>query len=148
MLKSFTEFVNEERQGIFKGDLRVGANRAFINRAKKTTAYRVLEFIYLGGEVGRRYSEIVRFIVEEVKGRPYDWRKDRGYWATQLLSYNDYWGRYESRTGLLERYCDNVDNRYVLKPWAREFFKLESFSDLDVSPDALDFLTKLNAFGE
>ncbi len=72
MLKSFDQFVNESRrEGIFKGDLRTGASPAFIERSKNTTAYKVLKFIYDSGEQGRRYTDIVRFIVEDLRGEEY-----------------------------------------------------------------------------
>lgn len=141
MLKSFAEFVNESREGIFKGGLRPGASRAFINRSKSTTAYQVLKFIYDSGEEGRRYTDIVKFIVE-LKGEEYDYKTHRGHWATNLLVYgygNSIGG------GLLQTYCDKVEKKYVLKPWAKEFFDLEEFGDLDVSPEAISFLSRLTS---
>lgn len=150
MLKSFDQFVNEEREGIFKGDLRVGASRAFINRSKDKIAYRVLEFIYKSGEKGRSYTDIVRFIVS-LKGREYDWKKDRGYWATNLLVYGRSRGPYriqneQSGGGLLLTYCDRVGKNYILKPWVKRFFDLEEFEGMDLSDESIDFLSKLGEF--
>lgn len=149
MLKSFSQFVNEEREGIFKGDLRVGASRAFINRSKDKTAYRVLEFIYKSGEKGRSYTDIVKFIVS-LKGKEYNWQEDRGYWATNLLVYGRGYGPYGPSSklggGLLSTYCDKAGKNYVLKPFARKFFDLEEFEGIDLSDESIDFLSKLGGF--
>lgn len=142
MLKSFNQFVNEEREGIFKGGLRKGASRAFINRSKKTMAYKVLEFIYRSGEKGRRYTDIVKFIVESNTNREYDWQTDRGYWGTNLLQY----GMWKEGGNLLGTYCNKVGKNWVLKPEIKEFFDLEEFGDLDVSPESIEFLSKLSLF--
>lgn len=150
MLKSFSQFVNEEREGIFKGDLRVGASRAFINRSKDKIAYRVLEFIYKSGEKGRSYTDIVKFIVS-LKGKEYNWKEDRGYWATNLLVYGGGRRPYgfqseRSGGGLLQTYCDKVGKNYVLKSWAKKFFDLEEFEGMDLSDESIDFLSKLGEF--
>ena len=149
MLKSFSQFVNEEREGIFKGDLRVGASRAFINRSKDKIAYQVLEFIYKSGEKGRSYTDIVKFIVG-LKGKEYNWKEDRGYWATNLLAYGRGYGPYgpseKSGGDLLSTYCDKVGKNYVLKPFAKKFFDLEEFEGMDLSDESIDFLSKLGGF--
>lgn len=147
MLKSFVQFVNEAREGIFKGDLRLGASRKFINRSKDTTAYRVLDFIYRSGDEGRRYTDITRFIVG-LDGREYDPKLHRGWWGTNLLAYGGWRGEGKSGGNLLGTYCDKAGKGYVLKPWVKDFFDIEEFGDLDVSPESIEFLSKLNAFGD
>ena len=64
-----------------------------------TDKYRVLRFIYDAGVQGRSYSEITKFVVEELRGRTYT-RNDRGYWATNLL------GTGYNASGILRDYCE------------------------------------------
>ena len=51
---------------------------------KGTTKYKVLEFIHAGRAKGVRYLDVVKFIVEDIKGFEYH-QGMRGYWATNLL---------------------------------------------------------------
>jgi hypothetical protein len=143
MLKSFDQFVNEaRREGIFRGDLNKGASPAFIERSKETTAYKVLKFIYDSGENGRRYTDIVKFIVEDLRGGEYT-RDKRGYWGTNLVHYNRF---NRERLPLLYTYAmKNSEGRWVLKPQTKEFFDLQEFGDLDLSAGSIDLLAKIAA---
>ena len=143
MLKSFDQFVNESRrEGIFKGDLRTGASSAFIERSKNTTAYKVLNFIYDSGEQGRRYTDIVRFIVEDLRGEEYT-RDKRGWWGTQLVHFNRF--NREKKPLLYTYAMKNPEGRWILKPEVKEFFDLQEFGDLEISKDSIDLLSKIMA---
>lgn len=143
MLKSFDQFVNESRrEGIFRGDLRTGASSAFIERSKNTTAYKVLNFIYESGEEGRRYTDIVKFIVEEIKGAKYD-RSKRGYWGTNLVHFNTF--NREKKPLLYTYAMKNPEGRWILKPEVKEFFDLQEFGDLEISKDSIDLLSMIAA---
>jgi len=77
-----------------------------------STTYSVLKFIWESGKEGRRYSEIVRFIVEDIKNEKYDSSK-RGYWATNLILRK---GHFNSEEGILIKYAGKNDNgRWILK---------------------------------
>jgi hypothetical protein len=142
MLLSFNRFVNEaKREGIFTGGLKTGASQAFIDRSKKTTSYKILKFIYSAGEEGRRYTDIVKFIVEDLGGDRYDHKIHRGWWATNLI-YKDPFNR--DKNPLLYSYAEkNSAGRWVLNSKTREFFDLQEFGDLDISQDSIDFLSRL-----
>ena len=77
-------------------------------RTDDTMKYLVLKFIYQSGEKGVRYTDIVRYIVEELHDRKYNYEFDRGYWSSQLS------GTYKQR-GILEEYCTkNKQNRWII----------------------------------
>ena len=83
-----------------------------------TDKYKVLEFIYSGGSNGVRYTDIVKFIVETLRGWRYT-RLRRGYWGTNLL------GSY-GFPGILGTYCEKkkvrpaiLDNEEAQDAYAR-----------------------------
>lgn len=85
-------------------------------RLDDTDRIRILEFIYEAGNTGRRYTDIVKFIVEAIKGEKYNWKIHRGYGSGQLTGRpGRYWGRGGTTYGLLHKYCDkNESGNWVL----------------------------------
>ena len=100
---------------------------------KATMKQKVLDFIKAAGPKGRRFSEIQRFIVEDLHSfnydlmkntRVYDWKKKvfvyrtlrvyRSYWCTTLLRSGDGMLPYRE-AGLLKTYCEKVNGRWVHK---------------------------------
>jgi len=91
----------------------VTADGSRLNVRGNTSTYRVLNYIHRAGEVGRRYTDIVKYIVEEINGRKYDYSM-RGYWGTNLLATKSSW-RGGDRVGILTRFADkNEDGKWVL----------------------------------
>lgn len=81
--------------------------------SEDSITYRVLRFVWESGQTGRRYSEIVRFIVEEIKNEKYDSSK-RGYWATNLILRTGYFNK--EKEGILIKYAGKNDQgRWILK---------------------------------
>ena len=83
-----------------------------------TSKYKVLEFISLHGEEGVRYTDIVKYIVEVLKGETYSSKHHRGYWATNLIypsvPRNRRYGKDRSRP-ILYTYCEkNEEGKWVL----------------------------------
>lgn len=95
----------------------------------------VLSFIGNAEEKGRTFGEIQRYVVEELHDLDYDefertWRwdnvrqraikdgarvrKHRGWWTCNLCGCGKS-GYGERRIGILEKYCDKVGKRYILK---------------------------------
>lgn len=77
-------------------------------RIDDTQKYLILKHIYKAGHQGIRYTDIIKFIVENLKGGTYDHRKHRGYYSTNLSgSWRD--------PGILYSYCKKNDNgKWVL----------------------------------
>ena len=110
---TYSQFVNEARTKEWLDDVDDKFGKINRIRIDDTTKIRVLEYIYESGENGRSYTDIVKFIVEEIKGMTYDWKKHRGYWATNLTASVGFWGGKNS--GLLTQYCEKNENgRWVL----------------------------------
>lgn len=86
-------------------------------RLDDTTRIRILEFIYEAGNEGRSYTDIVRFIVETIKGETYNWKTHRGYGSGQLTGIpGHHWtNQGAQKYGLLYKYCKKNENgRWVL----------------------------------
>lgn len=76
-------------------------------KSGNTITYKILKFIWESEKIGRKYSEILRFILD-LKGIESS-RSKRGYWATSLL------GDRHTGRGILRIYCKkNEDGRWVL----------------------------------
>lgn len=134
-LHSFNQFIGEA--GIFSGDLTSLSIKA-LNRAKNTKAYKILEFIFESGENGRRYTDIVKFIVEDLNGDVYNHEIHRGWWAANLL------GGQWSHRGLLYLYCKKLENgRWKVNDETTKFFESESELYKDLSQKESDLLNKL-----
>ena len=75
-------------------------------RIDDTMTYQILKFIYKKGTLGAKYSDIIRFIVEDLKRMgDYNWKEHRGYWSTNLNKPN----------GVLTRYAiKNNSGRWIL----------------------------------
>ena len=123
-IKNYTEYIAESsKYNWIETDLdsrgrSTGKMRVSPEESKSTMKYKVLRFIFESGKRGRRYTDIVKYIVEELHNRVYDYRTDRGYWATNLLGANSW---YEARRdgprayGILNKYCNrNDEGRWVL----------------------------------
>jgi len=112
-IRSYSSFINEARTKQWLDDVTDNKGNIRNVRIDNTIKIRVLEFIYEAGKEGRRYTEIVKFIVENIKGMVYDWRIHRGYWATNLTGAVGFFGG--SDTGLLTQYCEkNEKGKWVL----------------------------------
>lgn len=133
-LLDFNQFIGEA--GMYSGDLTSLSIKA-LERAKKTNAYKILKFIFEAGPEGVGFTEIGRFIVEELKGRPYDRVRDRGYYATNLYGS---WRNY----GLFELYCKKLENgKWTLNDETKKFFKEEDELYKDLSQKERDLFSKL-----
>lgn len=111
-INTYNQFINEARTKEWM-EVEDNLGKTSNIRIDDTTKIRVLEFIYESGEEGRRYTEIVKYIVEEIKGMVYNWKIHRGYWSTNLTGGGGMWGG--PRTGLLSIYCKKNENgRWVL----------------------------------
>ena len=76
-----------------------------------TMKYKVLKFIWQSGTSGRKYTDIVKFILG-LKGQTYT-NDLRGYWATNLVGSFGFYGG--GKPGLLSLYCSkNQDKKWIL----------------------------------
>jgi len=110
---TYLQFINEARTKEWM-EVEDNLGKTSNMRIDDTTKIRVLEFIYESGEEGRRYTDIVKFIIEEIKQMgPYSRDQHRGYWSTNLTGAGGMFGG--PITGLLPRYCKKNENgRWVL----------------------------------
>lgn len=118
MIKTFDEFMNSNRvnenaiSSDFGTKIRIDPN---------STTYQILKYMWENNHTGLRYSDIVQFIMEELKGVKYDHTKHRGYWATNLTrpvryGYGGYGGEEPTKAGLLTKYAEkNSEGRWILK---------------------------------
>lgn len=137
-LLDFNNFIGEG--GMYSGDLTSLSIKA-LERAKKTNAYKILKFIFEAGPEGVKFTEISRFIVEELKGRTYDRVRDRGYYATNL--YGSGYGQWR-RYGLFDLYCKKLENgKWALNDETKKFFQGEEELYKDLSQKELDLFSKL-----
>jgi len=112
-----------------------------------TITFRVLHKIYQSGYEGIRYTDIVKFIVEDIKGEKYQSKFHRGHWATNLTQAKYGWmGRGEYRGGILTNYCTKTDQgRWILtnKELIAYFNSLDSGDIMD--PELMDtFINIIN----
>ena len=106
----YIEFINEAKT---KEWMDVGSHgESDMMRIDDTQKYKILHKIWESGQDGIGYTDIVRFIVEDLKGIPkYDWRVHRGYYGTNLLG----GGFYSRNNGILGMYCEkNEGNKWIL----------------------------------
>jgi len=76
-----------------------------------TNKYKILRQIHNSGNRGLRYSEILRFIIEKLKGWTFNSYEHRGYYADALLQNTGD----ASTSGLLKTYCSKNENgRWVI----------------------------------
>lgn len=150
---TYLDFINEDKKSKAKhqwldtgskpgtiedtGRMRVGGGD------DETIKYKVLKFISEHGDRGVRYTDIIKYILE-IKGQgPYDHKKHRGHWATNLLGTTGYWSGGKG-TGLLLKYCTkNEDNKWVIANDAlSKYFMSADLSDL-LDDDALSALSEI-----
>lgn len=137
-LFDFNQFIGEG--GIYSGDLTSLSIKA-LERAKNTNAYKILKFIFEAGQEGVKFTEIGKFIVEDLKGRVYDRVLDRGYYATNL--YGSGYGQWRNY-GLFDLYCKKLENgKWTLNAETNNFFKSEDSLYKDLSQKELDLFSKL-----
>ena len=133
-LVNFNLFIGEA--GIYSGGLTSLPIKA-LQRAKNTKAYKILEFIFNAGETGRRYTDIVKFIVEGLNGEIYDPKIHRGWYGDNLLGHS--WKR-----GLLYMYCTKLENgNWALNEETMKFFEKEDLLYRDLSQEEKDIFKKL-----
>ena len=73
-----------------------------------TDQYKVIRFIYNSGHEGRKYTDIVKYLLVTDRRGSYDHKRDRGYWSSQL---SGTW----KHPGILTGYCKKNENgRWVL----------------------------------
>jgi len=105
MIKLERYEVNEASKGhsIFSGQL-WSIPVKVLERKKGTTAYKILKFIESFGEEGVRFTDIKKFLIEDIRGIRYNPTTHRGIWNT-----NFYGPRFGKRKpGLLDYYCEKV----------------------------------------
>jgi hypothetical protein len=114
---TYQEFIAESKRWIDTGDKKVRAS--WYNRSPDETVedrmriddtqkYLILKFIYKSGHQGVRYTDIIKFILEDLKGETYDYKIHRGYYASNLS------GTWRDG-GILPSYCTKNDNgKWVL----------------------------------
>jgi len=116
-VKTYSDFINEARTKQWLDDVPDKEGNLSNIRLDDTTRIRILEFIYDAGQEGRRYTDIVKFVVEQINGDIYHHTTHRGHISGQLTGIP---GRHWSSTnakayGLLYRYCERNDKgRWVL----------------------------------
>jgi hypothetical protein len=134
-IKSYTEYILESIKYIpttVKHHERRGGRYLWSDRIVKTKVdskqMKILEFIYKSGEEGRRYTDILRFIVEDLNGDKYTNDK-RGIYSDNLIGLPR---RGPSQQGMLHKYCNKNDNgKWVLNMneiWL--YFKMNSLSQV------------------
>jgi len=83
-----------------------------------TILFMVLKKIYDSGYEGMRYTDILRFIIEEIKGETYHHSTHRGHYATNLIgdkSPSFQWSGRAYKNGILRDFCTKKqDGKYVL----------------------------------
>lgn len=116
-IKSYQQFINENRTKEWLDD--VEDSQGYVNKIMTSDTVRIktLEFIYKSGKTGRTYTDIVRFIIEEINGEVYHHTVHRGYYSGLLTGIPSRY-RYDERppmaTGILYKYCENIKNKWVL----------------------------------
>jgi hypothetical protein len=143
-IDTYKTFVNESKSK--NSWLETGVNdkgddtgRTRVGPGDETLKLKVLRYIAKSGMAGVRYTDIIKFIMKS-KGETYNYKTDRGHWATNLLGTSGYW-RDSKDTGILLKYCTkNQANRWILKnePLQKYFAKTD-IGDL-LSDNALDSL--------
>ncbi len=145
--KSFNDFINEDRgAGIYQGRLSSAPVKA-LAKASKTIAYKILKFIWESGKDGVRYTDILKFIIEDLRGDQYDSAAHRGYYATNLVgTQHNLFGRGDQNNkGLLGWYCDKSPEtgRWSVKPEIDTFFSNTEFKDLQISDKGKDLISRI-----
>ena len=116
----------DKSSGIYQGGLTRLAIEA-LEKKKSTIAFKILEYIYQSGEMGRSHTEVVTLILG-LKGRTYNHTTDRGYYATNLYGSDNrpFWirnGSRRSNPGLYELYCEKAEGgRWKLNRETADFF--------------------------
>ena len=115
---SFNSFLNESNKYIPTQPKEGPRQRIRVPKDSNevpTITFSVLRKIYQSGYEGMRYTDIVKFIVEDIKGGKYQHEFDRGHWATNLTQAKYGWMGGEYRGGILTNYCTKTDQgRWVL----------------------------------
>tara|TARA_B100000497_G_scaffold126984_1_gene167391 strand:- start:20 stop:787 length:768 start_codon:yes stop_codon:yes gene_type:complete len=115
----------------------ITSNGSKLNITGTTSAYRVLNYIWRAGLSGRRYTDILKYIVEEIKGMTYD-SSMRGHWGNNLQ------GSYD-RAGLLPRFTyKNKHGRYVISD--KEL--ISHFEEIKFAEDTSDGMVKYDSTGD
>lgn len=153
MVKSFNQYISEgaAKAGLYTGELTSAPIQA-LNRAKDTVAYKILKFIYKAGSTGVRYTDIVKFIIEDIQGREYT-NKDRGYYGTNLIGTTSLGYRVNRRDelvdnkgqkGLLIWYGQKLENgRWTLKSEIFDLISKNEFGDIAKSSKSAELLSKI-----
>lgn len=164
--RSFTQFIVESEEKwletdpsklISKGQRehgkREGSKRMKIDDSTKK--YKILKFIYGAEDVGRSYTDIIRFIQEDLRGMTYNPSEDRGRYSTYLSGVYSRWTG--TKHGLLSQYCKkNSQGRWVISdPILIDHFnklkeegKLKTESQLSkLSPEEIDAMKILREIG-
>lgn len=146
-IKSYQQFINENRTKEWLDD--VEDSQGYVNKIMTgdTVRIKTLEFIYKSGKKGRTYTDIVRFIVEELNGKTYHHTVNRGNYSGLLTGIPSPYSRNERppmATGILYKYCENIKNKWVLVNdklinhfMERDFGNFIPKEDLDIIGDLL-----------
>lgn len=133
----YNDYINEKKENMlnvgrhtpkYNWIYRNPKEREFNLRIDDTTKYKLLKFIYNKGSEGVKYSDVLRYLFEEIKGKPYDWKKDRGNYSSVLS------GEGGRTLGILQAFCTKNENgKYVLtnRQLLDHFNKLKDEGDLD-----------------
>ena len=122
MIKLERYGVNEASKGhsIFSGQL-WSAPVQVLEKKKNTTAYKILQFIRSFGEDGVSYSDIKKFLMENIRGEKYNPVQHRGYWNFKFYGGN-------GKRGLFGYYCEKVPGtkKWRLNPETMAYLATES----------------------
>jgi hypothetical protein len=94
------------------------------NMKKVTMKQKVIDFIKAAGPNGLTFTDIQRYIVQDLKGRNYDEMEGGRYWQTTTSSERVYFRKQRVHRGwwiaplcrdggILKKYCTYVNRRYV-----------------------------------
>lgn len=149
---TYIEFLNEAQEWLetgkkestdLSGKRTVTSDKMSISRTNK---YKILEYIFKSGNEGRRYTDIIKFIVEDLKGGKYNWKTDRGYYATNLLG-----SRFDTGGSILYKYCNkNSENKkWVLTNKALiDHFSLLKAKEKGWDPNDIEVFSELGVLSD
>jgi hypothetical protein len=115
-IKTYSDFINEARSKKWLDDVVDDDGNSNNIRLDDTIRIRALEYIYESGTDGRRYTDIIKFIIEDIKGDSYNYKTHRGHYSQLMTGIpGSHWGRGGRVVGILYKYCTrNENNRWVL----------------------------------
>jgi len=144
-INTYREFINESDKWIeteYKQSSKDNTDR-LSNR--NTSVLKILEFIYKSGNDGVKYTDIIKFIMEEIKGETYNPVEHRGYFSGMLTGRPGSWRGGGGQTyGILYRFCEKKENgRWILKDNKLQSYFMKSDMGDMLTDDELDALAEI-----